>query len=193
MDGLDDYLQSDREHIRDGPVLIDAQNILRAIFNKIRPTLEKADAEEDPGARLARKLAGSPASLVRRPIIEMARAALAGKIKSRYIALPPAATPNERDKLIAALETRGETPEQFVGGIDFVYDATSNDGIAVYDAVTGRLRVNGLHPFVGAFFDEFTSKTNGLPLEIFAMAEVLLESNLYQAALKQDPVGGLNS
>lgn len=188
MDGLDDFLQSDREHIREGPVLNDAQNILRAIFNKIRPALEKADAEEDPGAKLARKLGGSPASLARRPIIEMVRAALDGKIKSRSIALPPAATPNERDKLIAALETRAETPDQFVGGIDFVYDATSNDGIAVYDAVTGRLRVNGLHPFVGAFFDEFTSKASGLPLEIFAMAEVLLESHLYQAALKQDQI-----
>jgi hypothetical protein len=188
MDGLDDHLQSDRERIREGPVLVDAQNILRAIFNKIRPALEKADAEEDAGAKLARKLAGSPASLVRRPIIEMARAALDGKIKSRYIALPPATTQNERDKLVAALETRGETPEEFVGGIDFVYDATSNDGIAIYDAVTGRLRVNGLHPFVGAFFDEFTSKSNGLPLEIFAMAEVLLESTLYQTGLKQDQI-----
>lgn len=188
MDGLDEYLQSDREHIRQGPVLKDAQNILRAIFNKIRPELEKADAQEDPGAKLARKLAGSPASLVRRPIIEMARAVLNGKIKSRYIALPLAITQNERDKLVAALETRAETPEQFVGGIDFVYDATSDDGIAVYDAVTSRLRINGLHPFVGAFFDEFTSKTSGLPLEIFAMAEVLLESHLYQAALKQDRI-----
>lgn len=188
MDGLDEYLQSDREHIRQGPVLEDAQNILRAIFNKIRPELEKADSEEDPGAKLARKLAGSPASLVRRPIIEMARAALNGKIKSRYIALPPAITQNERDKLVAAMETRAETPEQFVGGIDFVYDATSDDGIAVYDAVTSRLRVNGLHPFVGAFFDEFTSKASGLPLEIFAMAEVLLESHLYQASLKQDQI-----
>ena len=159
-----------------------------AIFNKIRPALEKADAEEEPGARLARKFAGSPASLVRRPIIEMARAALDGKIKSRYIALPPATTPNERDKLIAALETRAETPEQFVGGIDFVYDATSDDGIAVYDAVTSHLRVNGLHPFVGAFFDEFTSKTSGLPLETVAMAEVLLESYLHQAGLKQDQI-----
>jgi hypothetical protein len=145
MDGLDEYLQSDRERIREGPVLKDAQNILRAIFNKIRPELEKADAEEEPGARLARKLAGSPASLARRPIIEMARAALDGKIKSRYIALPPALTKDERDKLVAALETRAETPEQFIGGIDFVYDATSGDGIAVYDAVTGHLRINGLH------------------------------------------------
>jgi Histidine kinase-, DNA gyrase B-, and HSP90-like ATPase len=188
MDGLDDHLQSDREHIREGPVLDDARNILRGIFNKVRPALEKADAEEEPGARLARKFAGSPASLARRPIIEMARAALEGKVKSRYIALPPATTPNERDKLLAALEMRAETPEQFVGGIDFVYDATSDDGIAIYDAVTSHLRVNGLHPFVGAFFDEFTSKTSGLPLETVAMAEVLLESYLHQAGLKQDQI-----
>jgi hypothetical protein len=188
MDGLDEYLQSDREHVREGPVLEDAKNILRAIFNRIRPELEKADAEEEPGAKLARKFAGSSASLARRPIIEMARAALDGKIKTRYVAIPPATTRNERDKLVAALETRAETPEQFVQGIDFVYDARSDDGIAVYDAVTGKLRVNGLHPFVGAFFDEFTSKTSGLPLEIFAMAEVLLESHLHQIGLKQGQI-----
>jgi hypothetical protein len=191
MDGLDEYLQSDRDHLRQGPVLNDAQNILRGIFNKIRPELEKADAEEDPGARLARKLAFSPASLARRPIIEMARAALDGKIKSRYIAIPTTFSKNERDRLVAKLEARAETPEEFVSGLEFVYDATSEDGIAVYDAVTGRLRVNGLHPFVGAFFDEFTSKTSGLPLEMFAMAEVLLESHLHQSGLKQDQIDGV--
>jgi hypothetical protein len=188
MDGLDEYLQSDRERIREGPVRNDAQNILRAIFNKIRPELEKADADEAPGAKLARKLAGSPASLVRRPIVEMARAALDGRIKSRYISFPSTLTESGRDNLVDALEARAGTPEQFVAGIDFVYDATSDDGIAVYDAVTGLLRVNGLHPFVGAFFDEFTSKASGLPLEIFAMAEVLLESSLFLSGLKQGQI-----
>lgn len=191
MDKLDDLLQSDREHIREGPVLKDAQNILRAIFNRIRLDLEKADAAEEPGAKLARRLAASPASLARRPIIEMARDALDGKIKSRYIALPPATTQNERDKLVSALETRAETPEQFVTGIEFAYDATSEDGIAVYDAVTGQLRVNGVHPFVGAFYDELISKTSGPPLEMFAMAEVLLESHLHQIGLKQDQIDEL--
>lgn len=185
MDGLDAFLQSDRERIREGPVLDDARNILRAIFNLLRTALDEYDADEDAGAQLGRKLAGSPASIARRPIIEIARAALAGEIKSRYVALPPATTKAEKDDLLAALEERAETPEQFVSGIDFAYDATSDDGLAVYDAVTGRLRINGLHPFVGAFFDEFTSKTSGLPLEIFAMAEVLLESHLYQAGHKQ--------
>lgn len=193
MDGLDKYLQSDRERIREGPVLNDAQNILRAIFNKLRGELEKADAEDDPGAKLARKLASSPTSLARRPIIEMARAALDGKITSRYIAVPTATTKNERDKILATLEERAETPEQFVAGIEFVYDATSNDGIAVYDARTGRLRVNGLHPFVGAFFEEFTGKTSGLPLEVFAMAEVLLESHLYEEGIRQPQIDALMS
>jgi hypothetical protein len=188
MDGLDKFLQSDRERVRQGPAFEDAKNILRGIFNFVRPFLDQADAEEDPGVKLARKLALSPASLARRPIIEIARAALDGKIRSRYVALPITNSKAEREKLVATLEARAETPEQFVGGIDFVYDATSDDGIAVYEAVTGRLRINGLHPFVGAFFDEFTSKNSGLPLEMFAMAEVLLESNLYQAGLKQDQI-----
>ncbi|MCE9556604.1 MAG: ATP-binding protein [Planctomycetes bacterium] len=188
MDGLDAFLQSDRERIREGPVLADAQNILRGIFNFVRPTLEQHDDEEDSGTKLARKMGGSPASLSRRPLIEMARAALDGKVKSRYIALPPATTKAEREQVVANLENRAETPEKFISGIDFVYNATSDDGIAVYDAVTGKLRINGLHPFIGAFFDEFTSKAGGLPLEMFAMAEVLLESHLHQEGLKQDQI-----
>lgn len=191
MDGLDAFLQSDRERIREGPILNDAQNILRAIFNHIRPTLEKHDADDDAASQLARKLADSPSSLARRPIIEMARAALEGKAKSKYVAVPSGLTQPEKDKLITAIEERAETPEQFIAGIDFVYDATTDDGIAVYDAATGRLRINGLHPFVGAFFDEFTSKNSGLPLDVFAMAEVLLESFLHQAGFKQDQVNNV--
>jgi hypothetical protein len=188
MDGLDDFLQSDREHFQEGTVLEDARNILRAIFNWIRPKLESEDAGEDAGAKLSRKLGASPTSLARRPIIDMARAALDGKVKSRYIALPPATTQSERETFIAAMETRAETPELFISGIDFVSDRTADDGIAVYDAATARLRINQIHPFIGAFFDQFVSDASGLPLEVFAMSEVLLESQLHQAGLKQDQI-----
>ena len=180
VDGLDEYLQSDREHIRQGPVLVAVQNILRAIFNKIRPTLEKADVEESLGAKLSRKLADSPASISRRPIIEMARAVLEGKAKSKYVAVPPSTTPAERDSLIASLEARIEAPETFVSGVEFIYEAGADLGIAVYDAKTGVLRINGFHPFVGAFYDQFSSAGSGLPLDLLAMAEVLLEAQLHQ-------------
>ena len=188
MDKLDDILQSDREHLREGPLLEDARNILRAIFNRIRGELEKHDAAEEPGAKLAHRLAASPASLARRPIIEMVRAALEGRTKTRYITLPATTTKKERESVVEALEARAEKPEGFVTGLEIAYDGTPEDGIAVYEAVTGALKVNGLHPFVGAFYDEFTGKTSGLPLEVFAMAEVLLESHLHEAGLSQPEI-----
>jgi hypothetical protein len=155
MDGLDKFLQSDRERVREGPELIDAQNILRGLFNFVRPLVERAIAEEDPSAKLARTLASSPSSVSRRPIIEMARAVLDGKAKSKYVAVPPSTTAAEREAFIAAMETRLETPETFVAGVEFLFDAGSDLGIAVYDAKTGLLRINGFHPFVGAFYDQF--------------------------------------
>ena len=193
IEGLDPFLQSDRERVREGPVLVDAQNLLRSIFNFVRPEIDKADLGEAPGAQLARKLAGSPNSIARRPIIELARAAMDGKAKTKYLALPTATTPEQREEIVAVLERRAETPDQFVGGLDFVYDATNDDGIAVYDVIASRLRVNGLHPFVGAFFDEFTNKSSRLPLEIFAMAEVLLESQLHQVGVGADEIDAVMS
>jgi hypothetical protein len=193
MDGLDDFLQSDRERIREGPVLSDAQNILRAIFNVIRTFLDNYDSQEDAGSKLGQKLAGSSASLARRPIIEMARATLEGRFRSQYLALPAGASKTERDNLLDELERRADTPDTFVSNIEFVYDASKDFGIALYDASTGVLRINGFHPFVGAFFDEFTSKTSGLPLELFAMAEVLLEAQLQQAGYNQDQVNRVMS
>lgn len=193
MDGLDRYLQSDRERVREGPVLRDAQNILRALFNFVRPYVERAVAEEDPGTKLARTLASSPASVSRRPIVEMARAVLEGKAKSRYVAVPPSTTPGEREALVARLEERLDTPETFVAGVEFVFDAGADLGIAVYDAKTGFLRINGFHPFVGAFYDQFSGAGSGLPLDLFAMAEVLLESQLHQFGYSQGHVDAVMS
>ncbi len=181
MNGLDEHLQSDRERIRQGPALDDAQNILRAIFNRIRSDVDKADADETAGAKLARKLAGSPASVSRRPIVDMVRAVLEGKAKSKYIAVPAVTTGAERTALIAALENRLAAPETFVAGVDFVFDAGADFRIAIYDCTTGILRINGFHPFVAAFYDQFSAAGSGLPLDLVAMAEVLLEAQLLQA------------
>lgn len=183
IDGLDDFLQSDRERIREGPVRAAAQNILRAIFNHVRQFLNKYDADLTPGAKLASTLAASPGSVSRRPIIELVRAALAGKASSNYIALPPETDEPGRWDLVSILEKRAETPESFVAGSEVVFDVAPDRGIAMYDAQTGLMRINGFHPFVSAFYDDFANTTAGLPLELFAMAEVLLESSFSKPAI----------
>ena len=185
MDGLDRELRSNREAIREGPLLETARNVLRAIFNAVRPRLEQHDREEAPGGRLARKLAGSPASLSRRPIIELARAVLEGKAKSRYLCVPELSAKAEQDRFVEALEDR---VDDFISGLTVGYDGSPEDGIARYDTGTGQLRINAWHPFVATFHDEFVSRTTRQPLELLAMAEVLAEAHLHAIRVKASEI-----
>jgi hypothetical protein len=188
MNSLDQELRSNREAISEGPLLATAQDVLRAIFNAVRPTLEKHDEEEAPGAKLARKLAASPASLSRRPIVELARAVVEGKVTSRYLIVPKHRSAAERDAFVASLEQRAAEADKFITGLTIDYNGPPEGGIVQYDTDTGYLRINAWHPFVATFHDEFASKGVGQPLELFAMAEVLSEAHLYAIGVKPEQI-----
>src|SRR5207248_123197 len=117
MDGLDEELRSNREAISEGQLLGTAQDVLRAIFNAVRPTLEKYDKQEEPGAKLSRKLAASPASLSRRPIVELARAVVEGRATSHYLIVPDCKSAAERDAFVASLEQRATEAGKFITGL----------------------------------------------------------------------------
>ena len=88
MDGLDEGLRSNREAVAEDTLRSEAQNLLRAVFNAVRPTITKYLQDEDPGERLARKLGAGPASLARNPIVELARDVADGKKEARYLTVP---------------------------------------------------------------------------------------------------------
>ncbi|MGO8756152.1 MAG: ATP-binding protein [Gallionellaceae bacterium] len=186
INSLDDELRSNRENISEGPLLDLAQNVLRGIFNFTRSTIEKHAEEELPGARLARKLAASPASLSRRPIVDLARAVAESKRTSRYLIVPEFNTDAERDALLASLEKRASDGEDFVTNLIINYDASASDGIARYNTESGILELNARHPFVAVFYDDFTGK-GAEPLELLAMAEVLNEAQLYSIGVHDNP------
>lgn len=188
IDSLDKDLRSNRETIRSGPLLATAQNVLRAIFNFVRPAIEKHDEEEEPGAKLARKLAASPASLSRMPIVELARSVVAGKTQSRYLLVPRHRTNEDKEAFLASLEQRAEDGSQFVTGLTIDYDGLPDAGIAQYDTETGHIRINAWHPFVSTFHDEFSNKNARQPLELLAMAEVLTEAHLHAIGVKPEKI-----
>ena len=188
MGSLDQQLRSNRETVSDGSLLSSAQNVLRGIFNAVRPTIERQDEEEEPGAKLARKLAASPASLSRYPIVELARAVLSGRRKSRSLILPDRPTEAECNTLIVALEKRANQADRFITGLTIDYAGSANGGLARYDATSGNLQINAWHPFVATFYDEFASNVTGQPLELFAMGEVLMEAQLHALGFKGEPI-----
>jgi len=184
MDSLDQEIRSNREAIREGPLLETAQNVLRAIFNFVRPTIETHDAEEAPGAKLARKFAASPTSLTRGPIIDLARAVTEGKQSSRYLIVPKYKSSVDRANFLASIEKRAA--DQFITGLVVDFSGSQEGGIAQYDPATGLLRINAWHPFVATFYDDFNSKGAGQPLQLLAMAEVLTEAHLYAIGVKRE-------
>jgi hypothetical protein len=188
MDGLDNALRSNRETISEGPLLAIAQDVLKGVFNAVRPTLEERDAEERPGAKLARKIAASPSSLSRRPIVDLARAVVERKATSRYLNIPQLRTSDEREVFLADLEGRAARPETFVTGLTIDYDGLHDAGIAQFDTISGCLRINAWHPFVATFHEEFASKGVGQPLELLAMAEVIAEAHMHVIGIKHEQI-----
>ena len=167
MDGLDEGLRSNREAVGEGPLLDTAQAVLRSVFNAVRPTIETHDSAEAPGAKLARVLAASPASLSRRPIVDLSRAVATGRSKSRYLMIPKYQSDEELESFFVDLEKRAaDEAERFITGVNVDFDGSSRDGIARFDTQSGILRLNGWHPFVATFHDEFTNKRLGQPLEL---------------------------
>ncbi len=179
MNGLDRLLRANREALMEGPELEEARNILRGIFNSVRSTIESQVSLEEPGAQLARKLAASPGSLSRSPIVELARAVVEKRSNAHYLSVPDLKNDSEREAFISELESRAADPEKFVSGLTLDYNGSPDEGFAKYDTQTANLRINAWHPLVATFHDEFSSKTSGQPLEVLAMAEVLAESHLH--------------
>ena len=193
IDKLDEDLQSDREGVREGPVRIALQEFLQGVFNVVRTKLKTIDDRNTPGRRMAGRFSGSPASLTRRPIVALAAAALAGEAKPRYTKIPTNLPPDKKSDFIQTLSERSETPDEFIRDVQLSSALSPEDGIAVYDTESATLHINCLHPFVSAFSSDFFSSSESLPLELMAMAEVLLEAQLYYLGFRGEDVGEIVS
>jgi len=188
IDNLDEELRSSRETVRDGPVVIAARSFLNAVFNIARLWLEKHERTQDPGAQATRRIADSPGSLTRRPILSLARKALAGEVTPQYLELPPVFSAKEQAAFLADLEKRSDSDEGLVSQASLV-ELGPDRGIALFDVANGTLKINALHPFVAANRADYESRSE--PFTLLAMADVLTEAYLYQAGLDQQTVRSL--
>ncbi len=188
IDSLDQELRANRETIREGVPYETAKNVLRAIFNYVRPFIDKHDAEEAPGDKLIRKLAATPASLSRLPIVELTRAVLEGKSKARFLIVPEKKSEGEREAFLENLEERAKDAAQFVTGLAIDNNESAESGLAKFDTQTGVIQLNGWHPFVITFHEDFTNKSARQPLELLVMAEILMEAHMHSIGVRSEQI-----
>lgn len=190
IDRLDEELRSSRESVRETTLLKTAQNILEGLFNLARSKHESFEEETRPGTQASKRVAVSPYSLTRRPIIALAEKALQRKARPLLMALPEDLTAAAVAGLLKTIRERGESEGGLVASVE-VAPLSQHQCFAVYEVATGVLRINSLHPFVAYFLDEFEDKRRNLPLELLAVSEVLLESSLYEMGLDEATIQDL--
>jgi len=85
-------------------------------------------------------------------------------------------------------EGRAKEGEQFVTGLAIDNNESPESGLARFDTQTGVIQLNGWHPFVITFHEEFTTKSTRQPLELLAMAEILAEAHLHSIGVRPEQI-----
>jgi len=190
IDRLDDELRSSREALREGTLITLARSVLHSVFNHARKWLEEHDAKQAPGSRATGRIADSPWSLTRRPLIGLLASALEGKVVPRYLKYPTNLGRAARQKLLEALRRRAESDEGLVLKTELI-ELSQDEGFAVLDIESGTLQINTLHPFVAAHREDYERGRETLSL--LAMAEVLTEAHLHEVGVEPSVVTDIMS
>jgi hypothetical protein len=188
LDRLDEELRSSRESLRDGPQLIRAREILQGAFNFARSKLEAHDAETRTGRQASQRLADSPASLSEKPILRLILAAYeGGETVARHVRVADSQRFADVKALQAHVDARLADGGSVVADVEYA-DLGVHEPIAVLEGVSGLLQINLEHPFVAHFADEFGNEKRNLPLQLFAISEILLEAHLAGTGIDRQDV-----
>lgn len=182
IDKLDDDLRSSRENVRESISVVKTRNLLKAIFNFIRREWNKREDENSPGAKFSSALAASPYTLTHRPLLNLIKEALSGRITPKLLNYSRDLKENEKKKYIELFEKKIEENESIVKSVDLT-PLSPDDPITLLEIDTGILKINSYHPFVGHFVNEYENAKSNLPLELLALSEVLLEASLIQSGI----------
>lgn len=187
IDRLDASLRSSRETLLASPAVERTRELLRGLFNFARTKLDERETEIARERRASQRFADSPASLTERPILRMVVDSYEERIRSRHLVpIDKKRFPTVED-LVAFLESNIDDERGLIG--DVVYeDLGTSLPMARLDSTSRQLSINLEHPFVAHFADEFNDRKKNLPLQLFAMAEILLEAGIRDAGLEDSAV-----
>ena len=189
IDKLDEELRSSRENVGEGALFNIARNTLHGIFNFVRARYDEEEKRADPRTRVGRRVADSPGSLTRRPIVALLQAAFAGTYTPHFLTYPQGLPKEDRDAFVQQFREESETSRLVLASqlVELSYDEV----MAKFDVESRTLQINGLHPFVAYFRDAYEDQKRNLPLELLAMSEVLMEAALLHSGLQPTVVHDL--
>jgi hypothetical protein len=187
IDSLDEALRSSRESFQQGNLYNKAQNFLRAGFNLARNKLVEHDRSQTPGALISARISSAPGSMTRKPLLSLAKMVAEKKATPFYLRFPTGLSAKAQTEFLEDLKQRAEGAEGLLRTTE-LSALDSKDGVAIFEVQQGKLLINTSHPFVAAFQEFYTDPRRSLPLEMFAMSEILMEAHFYHMGLEEKKI-----
>ena len=187
IDSLDEALRSSRESFQQGDLYEAVQNFLRAGFNLARNRLVEHDKEQTPAALISARISSAPGSMTRKPLLSLAQMIAESKAAPFYLRFPSYLSSEKQAEFRETLKQKSEGTDDLLRSTE-LSALDSRDGLAIFDIYQGTLLINSSHPFVAAFQEHFTDPQKNLPLEMFAMSEILMEAHLYHMGIDESVI-----
>ena len=175
-DGLRDYLLSSREGVRDSEPIRELRGFLHRSFNICRQAYESGLESDRVEIEIASIISDAPAQLAVDPLYDAIRTSVEdGSESSFYIKTP------QVDDADAWLQEAHEriTEKAFT---EFEVDAAGDpwSQLCTYDAQTGKLSLNGMHPFASRIV---AHSKNDHPAALVAASEVFTDALVRNSGL----------
>ena len=183
-DGLNDYITSTRESIKDSAAFNDLKRYLQRKFTEAREYYFSKVEEEEKLNRASYKISHAAGSYSRRPLLVAAKKFFTNDITNLVLTeIPSNLGDKEKEDFIKNLEEDLTSEEGIIKDVRWVALKTE-DPIARLDLLTGIANINLMHPF----FANFIEDSDPLPFQLFALTEILTEVSMVELGLPEDQI-----
>lgn len=178
-DGLDEYLRATREAVLESDGVMRLRQYIQEKFNEVRAWYDGHEQK----LRLAPRIGTTPQSLSRRPLVAAIRAVVEGSVDRLLLTkVPTYDVPSSRAAFLQRLEADLESETGLIKDVQLAALGWDRP-IVEFDAASGILRVNILHPFYANYAEHYR---NAEPFELLAVAEVLTEAYMLEEGLSEE-------
>jgi len=184
-DGLNEYITSTRESIKDSPALGDLKKYIQRKFTEIREYYFSTIEEEKKANRAAYKVAHAASSFSRRPLLVAARKIFSGDLSSLVLTtIPKELSDKDKQEIISGLENDLTSEEGIIKDVQMIA-MRPEDPIANFNIISRTAGINIMHPFMANFIEDIK---NPLPLQLFGLTEILTEASLVEQGVSEDNI-----
>ncbi len=184
-DGLDDYITSTRESIKESEALSELKQYINRKFDEVKKAYVEELEELEKKNRASHKIALTSSSLSRRPILIAAKKYFDNEITDLVLTkFPSKLSAQQKEELLAQLEVDLTSEKGIIQHVEWIA-LNPEDPIATFDLITRKAGINLLHPFFSNFVEEVKST---VPFELIALTEILTECFLIEMGISQDDV-----